>query len=452
MGVRTVELFAGVGGFRLGLEAASPLFETVWFNQWEPGNKAQHAWTQYVKRFCTERGEPVPDQSNTDVALVGAEAVPQHDLLVGGFPCQDYSVATTLDKAGGLQGRKGVLWWQIVRLLERKPRPTYLILENVDRLLKSPASKRGRDFGILLWCLNDLGYNVEWRVINAADYGNRQRRRRTFIFAARKKTGIGKHIAAAGADADYLYSTGFFAGKFPTKCAQVPDAPEFVSLPAGLRETSEGFEYLFQNSGVMANGSFATRRVEPDGPGPTLLGPVLAKQGVPDSYYLEESCLQAWKDVKGSKREKRTAKNGFEYHFSEGRMQFPDLATTPARTVLTSEGNRTPNRSTHVIQEADGRHRFLTPVEVEQVMGFPKNWTEGLPDRWRYFTMGNALVPQVVTDIGNRLTEWIKLHEAKDEVARLLGETKRETVQRSIRRNPATTRGNPGAAKRRRTP
>ena len=182
--VRVVELFAGVGGFRLGLESASDLFETVWANQWEPGRKSQYAYDCYKERFGENH-----NCINEDIALVKNQ-IPEHDLLVGGFPCQDYSVART--GAQGIQGKKGALWWEIRDVVEAK-RPKYILLENVDRLLKSPAKQRGRDFGIILRCLSDLGYAIEWRVINAAEYGCAQRRRRTFIFATHESTDFYKH-------------------------------------------------------------------------------------------------------------------------------------------------------------------------------------------------------------------------------------------------------------------
>src|SRR5690606_2367398 len=144
--LRVAELFAGVGGFRVGLERANvklgkPAYEVVWSNQYEPGTKRQHASEVYERRFGSDL------HTNRDIADVQAEDVPTVAVLVGGFPCQDYSVATTLQRSGGLMGKKGVLWWQIHRLLrDLSPRPTYVFLENVDRLLKSPASQRGRDF------------------------------------------------------------------------------------------------------------------------------------------------------------------------------------------------------------------------------------------------------------------------------------------------------------------
>ena len=183
---RVVEMFAGVGGFRLGLEGppGSPRngsFKSVWSNQWEPSTKLQHAAELYTSRwhFIADPAEPnvhrnpnVSDDVfvNADIGTIPAETIPEHDLLVGGFPCQDYSVAKTLNTADGLEGKKGVLWWEIHRIAEHH-RPSYLLLENVDRLLKSPVKQRGRDFAVMLASLADLGYVVEWRVIVASEYG-----------------------------------------------------------------------------------------------------------------------------------------------------------------------------------------------------------------------------------------------------------------------------------------
>ncbi len=419
MGIRTVELFAGVGGFRLGLENSGHPFDTVWFNQWEPASRVQHAWSCYVANHCG--GVAAPANSNQDISKVTAADIPKHDLLVGGFPCQDYSVATTLDKAGGLKGKKGVLWWEINRILEHHS-PSYVLLENVDRLLKSPASQRGRDFGVLLACLRDLGYVVEWRVINAADYGNAQRRRRTFIFAAREDTGVGEYMMERANASAYLYKEGFFASEFPVSFEVLPDATDLADgrLPADVRKISASFSYLFQNAGVMVDGHFWTKRVAPKAEPEAVLGKHL-ERGVHSDFFLDVKRLEGWEYVKGPKREKRVARNGYEYHYTEGGMQFPDLASAPARTILTSEGNRTPNRSTHVVEDPqNGKLRFLTPLEVERLMGFPEQWTGTLPERWRYFTMGNALVVPIVARMGDQLAAWVKAHESKVVAGKLL--------------------------------
>ena len=174
------ELFAGVGGFRLGLDKSG--WKTIFANQWEPGKKSQWAFDCYNSHF------PDSLNLNVDVATVSSTDIPAHELLVGGFPCQDYSVASTLVNSKGIQGKKGVLWWEIYRIASDK-KPRFILLENVDRLLKSPASQRGRDFAIILSCFASLGYAVEWRVINGADYGFPQKRRRVYIFAERTDEG-----------------------------------------------------------------------------------------------------------------------------------------------------------------------------------------------------------------------------------------------------------------------
>ena len=108
--------------------------------------------------------------------------VPDVDLLVGGFPCQDYSVAKTLRQAHGSSARRASSGGRSTGFASSSRRPPIrLFLENVDRLLKSPAHQRGRDFAVMLASLADLGYEVEWRVVNAADYGFPQKRRRVFI-------------------------------------------------------------------------------------------------------------------------------------------------------------------------------------------------------------------------------------------------------------------------------
>ena len=212
--IRVIELFAGVGGFRLGLEKANKdIFHTVWANQWEPSRKAQDAFECYTQHFTSGLDE----FSNQDISNVPIEVFQnyQPDLVVGGFPCQDYSVARSLSGEKGLQGKKGVLFWDIKRVVE-STMPKYVLLENVDRLLKSPSKQRGRDFGVMLATFRDLGYTVEWRVLNAAEYGHAQRRRRTFIFAYKNETPYEKMMSKFSLE-DLVYTFGFFAEKFPVK-------------------------------------------------------------------------------------------------------------------------------------------------------------------------------------------------------------------------------------------
>jgi DNA (cytosine-5)-methyltransferase 1 len=410
MKLTVCELFAGVGGFRLGLEQSG--WKTVFANQWEPATKVQHAADCYLTHFPEENGNI---HFNQDINIVTSllennpKVIPDHTLLVGGFPCQDYSVATT--KAKGMLGKKGVLWWEIEKIIKHKM-PQYVLLENVDRLLVSPAKQRGRDMGILLACFRDLGYSVEWRVINAADYGFPQKRRRVFIFATRKDTKVAKKIKKTGLSHEWLQLHGFFASEFPVKHEPI-DHDVADAFEDTVQKISDDFEFKFHNAGVMSAGKLYTLKVTPKPAPVTPLSSVLLPS-VDESYYVNDSDItkgKGWKYVKGAKREERTSKaTGYKYHFTEGAIPFPENLDSPSRTILTGEGNQNPNRSTHLIQDPrTGRYRTLTPVEVERLNGFPDDWTNtGMPQGKRYFCMGNALVVGLVERMGRHLKEFVK--------------------------------------------
>lgn len=394
---RVIELFAGVGGFRVGLERASDRFKTVWNNQWEPSTKRQDASLIYCKNFG------IYGHSNSDIATVDVDDIPDADILVGGFPCQDYSVATTLKRSGGIEGKKGVLWWQIHRILkDHKNPPKYLILENVDRLLGSPATQRGRDFAIILASLSDLGYSVEWRVINAAEYGMPQRRRRTYMFAVRNDVPF---AVAYDSPKDWLYKDGVMAQAFPV---EMEDAtPTHFMINGDLAEVSESFNKgkatsPFKNAGLMTERNVYTLQTVPDYDGPFVtLGDVLVPENeVPAEFFISDSEVSKWQYAKGGKSEKRINKStGFEYNYSEGAMAFPDSTDKPSRTIITGEGGSAPSRFKHVVVTESGRFRRLVPVELERLNMFPDNHTNGASDMRRAFLMGNALVTGIVERI-----------------------------------------------------
>lgn len=406
--LKVVELFAGVGGFRLGLESTGD-YEVVWSNQWEPSTKAQHASWVYEARFGKE------NHSNEDIATVPTKDIPDHDLLCGGFPCQDYSVATTLRNSKGLRGKKGVLWWSIERILREKKSkaPKYLFLENVDRLLKSPASQRGRDFAIILKSLEELGYAVEWRVINAADYGMPQRRRRVFFLGYRKNSPIYKRLKKADKE-DWLMADGIIAQAFPVRSAE-SSKPLEMDLDQDIVEISESFNVNgkvspFLNSGVMVEGKVYSRKVVADHDGPkVVLGDILQNGEVPDEFFIDESDLDKWTYLKGPKKEVRKSSRGYEYNYSEGGMIFPDALDSPSRTVITGEGGKSPSRFKHVVRSKRGLRR-LTPMELERLNMFPDDHTalDGVSDAKRAFFMGNALVVGVIEKLGKQLIDHTK--------------------------------------------
>jgi len=409
--IRVAELFAGVGGFRIGLERAKSSagrFDIVWSNQWEPATTKQHASEVYENKFGKD------GHSSMDIAKVPVSLIPDHDLLVGGFPCQDYSVARTLSQAAGLKGKKGVLWWEIHRIIEEKGSraPSFLMLENVDRLIKSPAQQRGRDFAVMLASLADLGYIVEWRVINAADYGMPQRRRRIYILGY--KPGTKPHIEASRSTPyEWLLEKGLFASSFPVNAETL--TPNSISLEGKLADISEDFnrsqkiaERPFGNAGLMIDRNVWTIATKPNYNGSRIsLGDILLSDNeIPKEYFIDKKELGNWKYLKGGKKEERKTKGGFMYEYSEGPVAFPDHLDKPSRTIVTGEGGSTPSRFKHVIKTASGLYRRLTPIELERLNMFPDNHTklDGISDVKRAFFMGNALVVGVVERLGKELT------------------------------------------------
>lgn len=391
------ELFAGVGGFRLGFDRLESGWKTTWFSQWEPGARTQWAHNCYVQHFGDS-----PDLNNEfhtgeDISTMDKQAIPDHTLLVGGFPCQDYSVAHTLSSSHGIEGKKGVLWWQIRDTIIAK-KPPFCIFENVDRLLKSPAKQRGRDFGVILACLAQEGYSVEWRVVNAAQYGAAQRRRRTFIYAYRNDTIYGQKMADISADM-IIKDGGLMAKAFP-----IQDMGRITETVIGgdIVDVSDNFAFAFEAAGYMRKGRIYTSKVIEQEEEPIALGKILQKN-VDDKFYITNEKMPKWTYLKGAKKIPRTSANGHEYVFSEGPVAFPDPWDRPGRTMLTSES--TLNRSTHVVSDpGTGRLRLLTPVEAERLQGFDAEWTNtGMPDRMRYFCMGNALVVPMITRMGRVL-------------------------------------------------
>jgi DNA (cytosine-5)-methyltransferase 1 len=404
--IRTIELFAGVGGFRIGLEKASKKYKTVWSNQWEPSTKRQDASEIYIKQFGNS------GHSNEDINLVKTKDIPDHDLLVGGFPCQDYSVATSLKNSLGLYGKKGVLWWQIYRILEEKgsKKPDYLFLENVDRLLSSPSKQRGRDMAVILSSLQKLEYIVEWRVINAADFGMPQRRRRVFILGYKKNSNIYNQIKQLTSPIDWVLESGTFASSFPISIKNGHQLSSF-ELSNDVKSVSDNFNTSkklspFENSGIMIGNKIYTIKTIPnyDDEFTTLGSILISDKEVPKAFYIDGNDIDKWQYLKGAKKESRINKAaGFEYNYSEGAMIFPDPLNKASRTIITGEGGPSASRFKHVVKTKSGKLRRLTPLELERLNMFPDNHTEGISDVKRAFLMGNALVTGVIEGIGKVL-------------------------------------------------
>lgn len=429
--MKVFSMFDGVGGFTVGLNNSDKeFFKTTYSNQYEPSRKTQDAYEVGVYRF--PEIEHIPD----DVAKIPDEKFLEMknngvNMIVGGFPCQDYSVARSKKNEMGIQGKKGVLFWEIIRATQIIE-PEYLILENVDRLLKAPSSQRGRDFAVMLASFNQLNYSVEWRVINAAEYGRAQRRRRVFFFVYRNDTDFAKKIDAKYEDVtsgnnlgekeyqdyeEYIFKDGLFARQFPIKNEPIKKRTMFNKLDDDIKEVSDNYkDGKFWNSGVMRHGYYYSADTEAFGDEEpiALKNIIVPEETVPEKYIISGDKLEKFKYLRGPKRIERTAANGHNYIYSEGGMSETDSLDLPGRTMLTSEG--TVNRSTHLLN-INGRYRLITPVEAERLQDFPDDWTRykktssgevvEVPDRMRMFFMGNALVTGIVKRIGDELKKII---------------------------------------------
>lgn len=415
--MKVLELFAGVGGFRIGLENADKdFFETKWANQWEPSRQSQDAFEVYNYHFPDSQNINISISDITDEEFSKMDA----DMIVGGFPCQDYSVARSKKNEQGIEGKKGVLFWEIIRAT-RIIQPKYLILENVDRLLKAPSKQRGRDFAIMLTAFNNLGYSVEWRVINAAEYGRSQRRRRVFFFVYRNDTEFAKQIDEQFENTelvfedtkydDYIFNSGLFATQFPIKPIPVKNRHVFYELAEDIVEVSDNFTGTVWNTGIMRHGKYYSIDTESNYDGkPITLGEILQDESdIPEKYVLTDPAkLKKFQYLRGPKKIERTSADGHSYIYSEGGMSPYDDLNLPGRTMLTSEG--TVNRSTHFLF-VNNRYRLITPIEAERLQDFPDDWTAkkqladgsvvGVSDKMRMFFMGNALVTEIVKEIGN---------------------------------------------------
>lgn len=406
--MNVLELFAGVGGFRVGLEKASLTFKTLWSNQFEPSRKSQDAFEVYNYHF------PDSENWNEDITTIPNERFSalngKVDLIVGGFPCQDYSVARTKKDEKGIEGKKGVLFWEIIRAAKLS-NPKYLLLENVDRLLKAPSKQRGRDFAIMLRVFADLGYGVDWRVINPADYGWCQRRKRVFLFVYRKDTAYFKK--QRGLEDFGVGTSGIFEETHETKDEVVKGREHSFTLPDDIVEVSDSFSMQFWNSGSMVDGRVVTKELEPyyDGAYLVLKDVLESPSDLPKELYLSDDKVDKFRYLRSAKKFERTNSEGFTYTYSEGAMSLVDSSELPSRTLLTSEGSI--SRTTHLVEDEKG-YRLLTALETERLQGFPDNWTKVklskckevvVSDTRRKFFMGNALVVEVVETLGRYIAD-----------------------------------------------
>jgi DNA (cytosine-5)-methyltransferase 1 len=384
--LKVIELFAGVGGFReaMSKERTKEFYQIVWSNQWEPreSNKEgseQTANKVYEAKFVKEGAPPHCPKDITKVT--SKDGMPKtFDLLVGGFPCQDYSVAKPRNASKGMNGPKGILWWNIRKIIDDR-KPHYVLLENVDLLTKSPSECRGRDFAIILKCLDELGYFVEWRVINAGEYGYIQRRRRIYIFAykpnekERLKLAIPEKLDVNVLKYGRLLNEVFKISDLSGAITYNFD-PKVSSEDLKKKYTNESKQSPFKAAGLMACGKCISvnheivtghRRAE------TLHDALLERSEIKDyndelEHYKIRGIerIRAWAYVKGRKDEVRRKLQPLEKYVKKQLSGKAKLSPGEIRELAKSLPQKL--KMDVLIQSGDGGFKLLTREDVNSAI------------------------------------------------------------------------------------
>lgn len=379
--MRFGSLFSGIGGIDLGLERAG--MECAW----------QVEIDEYARRVLEKHWPEV--ERYGDVKEVGKYNLEPVDLICGGFPCQDVSVA---GKRSGLAGKRSGLWHEFHRILEEM-RPEWCVIENVPGLL---SSNKGRDFATIIRALAELRYGVAWRILDAQYFGVAQRRRRVFIVG---HTGDGRA-------AEVLFEQQGSSGN-----------------TAPSREEGESVTALTQN-GVGASGADDNQAQG----GHLIAAPVKASSPsrrnggswpIAEEFVISPPLMgeghDASEDGRGRKslvfdttqvtspENRSNPQPGGPCHSLAAGARAPAVAFdanagfTDRQYPVRSGDYAQLKAATREAVAGNFGVRRLTPTECERLQGFPDGWTEGLSDSARYRALGNAVCVPVAEWIARRM-------------------------------------------------
>jgi len=347
--MRYLSLFSGIGGFEVGIANA---------------NKRKRAPVcvgfSEIDRYATEiYSKHFPKHKNYgDITKIKAEDLPDFDLVVGGFPCQAFSIA---GKRGGFSDTRGTLFFDIARILSAK-RPRLLLLENVKGLL---SHDEGRTFRTIITTLDELGYDCQWQVLNAKDFGVPQNRERIFIVGHLRGTRRPEVFPFGESSGDPVQGSG------ERKNAQAltgsyGDNGRGTHIEVGtLRTHKDGQGFRKIKSGLSPT---IPARAREDGSGQ----PVIFMRETKDGFHMARN------------DKKKSSIQGTHVTYPKGKAHALSTAHKPMTKQL-------------------GGVRRLTPIECERLMGFPDSWTEGVSDTQRYKCLGNGVVTKCVEAVIARM-------------------------------------------------
>lgn len=345
-------LFSGVGGFDLAFERVG--MECLW----------QVEIDKNCRKLLADKFPKA--RRHEDVRGVGRASLEPVDVLCGGFPCQDLSVA---GKRLGFTGERSSLWFEFARIIDEL-RPKIVVIENVPGLL---SSAKGQDFGVVIETLDRFGYGVAWRILDAQHFGVAQRRRRVFIAAS-----LGNASCA-----EILFESEGVSGditKGRKKGQEVAGAITSGAHPGGANGQDAYTGCLVANP---ITSSYAKGR-----------GATAGKNSIPVNLFVSAyspSGFGGYGEQPGTLRANGGDLGGGSEVLTIGALQARDgkgIGSTIDDKIVTPP--------------LVGARR-LTPTEGERLQGFPDGWTYGFADSTRYRMLGNAVAVPVVEWIGKRI-------------------------------------------------
>lgn len=388
MDIRFIDMFCGIGGFRLGLERAteervlrqsglhrcsSDLNECRQSDGEAPsGDRGEKSfgcvWSNDNNKYaCRIYRKHFGEICEGDIRAVDADAIPEHDLLCAGFPCQSFSIA---GKRRGFEDTRGTLFFEICRVLRAK-RPSYLLLENVRGLLSHDL---GQTFEVILSSLSELGYDCQWQVLNSKDFGVPQNRERVFVIGHTR----GKsrpEVFPLREDVE-----GFAEGANETATIR--------TLQGGGHSGGHhsGMTIIdIYNQGIRANQEVAG----------ALKGEGIANTSLGTALIFHENISGKWTPHKEAQALRSGASHNYQTLEIANALDADGYLRTGARP-------RDENGKPQLLPIGYRRIRRLTPLECERLQGFPDGWTEGISDTQRYKCLGNAVTVNVIEAIGRQ--------------------------------------------------
>lgn len=359
--INTIELFAGIGGFRLASDSLG--LKTIWANDIN---------VDAVKVYKDNFGDNSIVQGDINDLI---ESIPQHDILTGGFPCQPFSKA---GKKQGVQDFRGTLFEAIVKILSTK-QPSFFVLENVNSLLYLDG---GKNYQTILAALSSLDYKIEWRVFNAMEFGIPQHRERIIIVGSKNRSICESYLL-------YPDEVESLDNKFKDRIAQW-DIWEPIVETTRIKP--------FNEWGMAFNGKFTTMPIKQHINEGLTIKSILQDDVGEEFDYTKETLKRIENSIKVDR-----FYNGVQIKYNQkggARMGYTIFGTDGVAPTLTASTSRHYER-----YQIGDRFRRLTNVEYARLQGFPDNHCNAVKPYIQYKLYGNAVPHQIVQYALTRLTQ-----------------------------------------------